>query len=73
MTDKTPKHYDRRLGIVAAQNYLLQKYPCAGTVKAIEDMGAASARFLCLHGIKLPTYKRHLKNALGKKLPSISC
>ena len=71
---KTPKHYERRLGVMAAQNYLLRRYPCAGTVKAIEDMGAMRAHFPCLHGISLPSKARQvLVNVLGKALPSISC
>ena len=70
---KPPKHYERHIGVLAAQNYLLRKYPCVGTVKALEDMSAHRAHFPCLHGINLPPYKRQIKNVLGNSLPSISC
>ena len=70
---KKPKHYERHIGVMAAQNYLLRKYPCVGTVKAIEDMGAMRAHFPCLHGINLPSTRQVLVNVLGKQLPSISC
>ena len=70
---KTPKHYERGLGVLAAQNYLLRRHPCVGTVKAIEEMGNFRAQFPCLHGINLPSKVRQVVNVLGKELPDISC
>jgi hypothetical protein len=64
-------NHPRKVGILAAREYILSRNPGDKTLQELERSGTWKGQMPCLHGINL-SMKRRLKNAIGRSLPIIS-